>query len=267
MNELSIQLIVNPQCQLVAIDDSKYMNMQTPDGDYLDDMTKHVSLEFLVYLDNDDYEDSTLVFKTYKHRREEYRKNITTFEFPKDGTFTYYKLMIPTLEHLIKDDGEYYTIAKIKDQTFYHKGKFYLGLNDIVLSDGITEINQALDNISLTDTNVCPIDNYLDIYRKKGTQTFSYQKIIFTVCKLQNCLVNLQRQIVMNPDSCLDCNNNTSMRYKRDFLLSALYVLDYLKDRHNYDEAQRVLDNLSSCGMSICGDDLIKTNCGCGSIK
>lgn len=267
MNNLSIQLIVNPQCQLVAVDNTKYVNIQTPDGNFLDDITKHVSLEFLVYLDNDDYEDKTLIFKKYLHNREEYNKNITVIDFPKDGTFTYYKLMIPTLEHLIKDDGEFYTVVKLKDQTFYHKGKFYLGLEDTRLSEGIEDFDKALKDIKLTKDNVEEISNYLDIYKKQGTQTFSYQKIIFSVCKLQNCLVNLQKQILMDPNSCSDCSNNTSIRYKRDFLLSALYVLDYLKDRNNYDEAQRILDNLSSCGDSLCGDILSKNDCGCGSFK
>ncbi len=65
----------------------------------------------------------------------------------------------------------------------------------------------------------------------------------------------------------MSCDMDTSIRYKRDFLLSALYVFDYLKDTNNYEEAQRILDNLSSCN-SLCGEDLdFNNNCGCGSIK
>lgn len=99
-----------------------------------------------------------------------------------------------------------------------------------------------------------------------STQTFSFQKVVFSVCKLQKCLVNLQKQIIDNPKSCNECSSTSSVRYRRDFLLSALYVLDYLKDRRNYDEAQRIIDNISGCG-SLCEDLTNNNDCGCGSIK
>ena len=45
-----------------------------------------------------------------------------------------------------------------------------------------------------------------------------------------------------------------------------MYVFDYLKDIGNLTEAQRVLDNMSSCD-SLCGDLLNNSNndCGCGN--
>lgn len=116
MNNLSIQLIVNPQCQLVAIDNTRYFNLTTRDGDIVDSLMQHVSLEFLVYCDEKDPIDSTIVFKEYCHNRSEYGQNISIIDFPKDGTFTYYKFVIPTLDHLIKPEtGE----IKLMDQVFY----------------------------------------------------------------------------------------------------------------------------------------------------
>lgn len=84
---------------------------------------------------------------------------------------------------------------------------------------------------------------------------------------MQHCLVKLQEAILFSTKTCKQCEQNDSIRFRRDFLLSALYVLDYLILQNNYDEAQRILDNLSSCG-SLCGDDIeIKDDCGCGDIK
>jgi hypothetical protein len=56
------------------------------------------------------------------------------------------------------------------------------------------------------------------------------------------------------------------MRFKRDFLLSALYVFDYLKDTKNYEEAQRILDNMNGCGDFLCGGTNLKSDCGCGKV-
>lgn len=274
MQNLSIQLIINPQCQLVAIDNTSYLNLGTPEGDNIEDITEHVSLEFLVYINEIYPTDKTIIFKEYNHRREEYHQNVTIINFPKDGTYTYYKFIIPRLEHLVKMDSEQsvYNTIKLSDQTFYWKGKFYIGKKDLsILGDDInTIITNNIDTI-LSEGYSYQITNYLEIWdsiqQGKSTQTFSYQNIIFSICKLQNCLVNLQRKILDNTKNCLECDLDTSIRYKRDFLLSSLYVFDYLKDRNNYEEAQRLLDNLSSC-TGICGEDLdFNNDCGCGSIK
>lgn len=77
----------------------------------------------------------------------------------------------------------------------------------------------------------------------------------------------MQRKLIENGDICDEHCQNMSNRYRRDFLLSALYVFDYLKDRGEYDEAQRILDNLTSCS-DLCGDYLsTNKDCGCGSTK
>ncbi len=77
----------------------------------------------------------------------------------------------------------------------------------------------------------------------------------------------MQKQILNNPESCMECGMESSLRFKRDFLLSALYVFDYLKDTKNYEEAQRILDNMSGCGAGLCGDiNENKIDCGCGKV-
>ena len=265
MQNLSIQLSVSPQCQLIAIDNTNYLDIYGENG--IEDVINHISLEFLVYANETYPIDSTIVLK-------EYDQNITTINFPKDGTYTYYKFMVPKIEHFVKSDLEQstYNIIKILDETFYWNGNFYIGKKDLLVSGN--DINTIIiDNINtiLSEEYSYQINNYLEIWesiqQNKSTQTFSYQEIIFSVCKLQNCLVNLQRKILDNPKNCLECDLSASIRYRRDFLLSSLYVFDYLKDQKNYDEAQRILDNLSSC-IDICGENLdFNNNCGCGSIK
>lgn len=77
----------------------------------------------------------------------------------------------------------------------------------------------------------------------------------------------MQKQILANPENCMECGMESSLRFKRDFLLSALYVFDYLKDIKNYEEAQRILDKMSGCSMYLCeGTDETKIDCGCGKV-
>lgn len=267
MNNLSIQLIVNPHCQLIAMDNTRYFNLTARSNDIIDSLLQHVSLEFLVYRDEECPVNSTIIFKEYKHSRGEYSQNISTIIFPQDGIFTYYKFVIPKIEHLIKLDNR---TIKMQDQVFYYNKQFYIGTSNIEFIE--TTIEDVLENhISEVLEHAEVIDNYLDIWKyikeSNATQTFSFQEIIFSMCKLQKCLVNLQKKTLLDTKNCLECDTNTSIRYKRDFLLSALYVLDYLKDRKNYDEAQRILDNLSTCD-NLCGDELnLNNNCGCGSTK
>jgi hypothetical protein len=105
------------------------------------------------------------------------------------------------------------------------------------------------------------INDFTKLWDKQGTQTFSFQKTVFSVCKLQKCLVYLQRKFLEN---CRSCDRSNTDRNTRDFLLSAMYVFDYLKDHDNYEEAQRLLDNLSDCTRNLCGETFNKSDCNCG---
>ena len=50
-----------------------------------------------------------------------------------------------------------------------------------------------------------------------------------------------------------------------NYLLFIYYLCG--KDTKNYEEAQRILDNMKSCGESLCGDtNDTKVDCGCGKI-
>lgn len=156
MNNLSVQLVVNPQCQLVAIDNTNYTNL-VYNEDFIEDLTQHVSLEFLVYIDEDYPISSTVIFKEYLHKREEYSKNVSTISFEHDGTHTYYKLLVPRLEHMCKVQGNKYSI-RVKDEVFYYKGNFYLGVADIIDVDELTT-----DVMTTVVNNSTKIINLLDI--------------------------------------------------------------------------------------------------------
>lgn len=264
MNELDIQLLVNPTCELIAIDRTSYQNLHYDVGEelqYLRDRSKHVSIEFLTDVDGEIMNDSLNLEKGIRNREELLDGNTSVFHFPKDGTFTYYKFLVPCLFHMMKDG-----VFNVYKQTFFHNDSFYYSEYDEdvdIRSNDVGGVDVAI-NIILSKSNKISVNQ---LWTLQGTQTFSFQKNIFSVCKLQKCLLNLQRQIMNNPDNCTECGMESSLRFKRDFLLSALYVFDYLKDTNNYEEAQRVLDNMKGCGSYLCEDvNYDKTDCGCGTV-
>lgn len=254
---LIIQLFLKPNCQLVAIDNSEYASWGT-------DISDHVMLEFLVYNTDSTPLASTIRLNKIRHRRDYYLNRFSAnFILEKDGTYAYYKLVIPKLEHYISktiDGINYYTID---NEDFFYEGHFYQGPRNTTGEVVERTLEECLGVAK-------QVDNYLDLYNNKGSQTFFYKQMVFSVCKLQKCLVSLQRKMLSdNIPACNfeSCNNDQVLKNKCDFLLSALYVFDYLKDIRNFTEAQRLLENLSTC-TSICEEELWDSNynnCGCGN--
>lgn len=253
---LSINLIVQPNCQLVAVDNSDYNSLGV-------DLLEHVMLEFLSYNDETSPLPKTVRLRKEIHNRGYYLARFSSeFILEMDGTYSYYKLVIPILDHFEIENGRY---SKLYDELFFYNKTLYK--SNLPNTEEDYDLSYVLDNSE-------KITNYIDAYdliqRGGASQTFYCPKeIVFSVCKLQRCLVSLQRQLLFS-NSCTcsydKCSTDEMLRNRRDFLLSALYVFDYLKDNRNFTEAQRILDNLSTCS-SICGDELdnINNSCGCGN--
>lgn len=253
---LIIQTIVEPNCKLVAVDNSDY--------DLEDNIKYFVFVDFLSY-----NEDKTPIDKTIKVHHEQIDRwhllgrHVSEFALDKDGTYYYYKLVIPTLDWFSQEtvSGRY---KGLSEELFFDGNSLYLcNLKD----DEEYSYEEVIKNSNL-------IDNYLLAYKavqnNLASQTFYCPaKKVFSVCKLQRCLVYLQRKLLLtNCKHCGydNCDTDATLRSRRDFLLSAMYVFDYLKDTGNFTEAQRILDNLSSCD-SVCGDmlDNFNNDCGCGN--
>lgn len=128
MNELDIQLIINPACELVSVDRTSYQNLHyETDGElqYFRDRSKHVSIEFLTDVNQDVIENSINLEQGF-NRRELLDGNTSVLHFPKDGTFTYYKFLVPNLSHLmVKDWDTNEEIFKANGQTFFFDNNFY----------------------------------------------------------------------------------------------------------------------------------------------
>lgn len=252
--KLDINVSVRPDCKLVVIDNNDYLSLSV-------DMTKHVLIEFASYNDDKFPISDSIKYKQSDNTVWYANRFITEYSIKADGIYWYYKLLIPLLDHFKNSDGKYNISA---DELFYD-GKILFRCNK--------NFNNESDSIEIKK-NSESIDNYITAYNivhnNEALQTFYAPKVkVFALCKLPKCLISLQKKLLLtNLGNCSfdSCSTNEELRNRRDFLLSAIHVLDYLIHTGNYMEAQRIIDNLSSCN-SICEDELgiSKNDCGCGT--
>lgn len=255
---LQIHLSMHPDCVLTAIDITDYRFLDV-------DLLQHTMLEFLSFCDEKVPVSNSIRIRNEIHNRGHYLDKFTSeFLLSKDGTYSYYKLVIPKIEHFEVEDEEG-LYSHLKDELFFYDKKLYK-----------TNISNYDEKFTLSEllSKSEQIENYIEAYQYVqdgfASQTlYCPKEMVFSVCKLQKCLLNLQRKMIfINRDTCNydECKTDKSLRNQRDFIFGAMYVFDYLKDTHNFTEAQRILDNLSSCNL-LCDDKFIDTgnSCGCGS--
>lgn len=254
MNDFIIKLLVNTDCQLISIDNSNY--------NLLSNYNEYESLDFLSNYDNELIENSII-----NNTLDNSSSKVCSINLYKDGVFNYFKVIIPTLNKLIiNNEEDLYTDILLNNETFYYNNKVYIGTNNISCISAANKEDFINKNISEILSNSKEIDNYVELENIKGSQTFIYKSVFVSICKLQNCLIKLQRKILDDPRNCLDCNLQNNIRYNRDFLLSSIYVLQYLICTQNYSEIERIINNLKSCS-NICEDYDSLNDCGCGTIK
>lgn len=219
-----------------------------------------ISVEFLLDL-NDELVNSSVRIKNDLYN-EMFAGEETVIKFPHDGTFTYYKFIVPKINYFhngfVSENEKsnkqipIYTIQA--NEVFYYNSSLYVSN---------AEVNGHLSDV----LNNASIIKVTDICEYLNSHILSFQKVLFSYCKLQKCLVNLQSRILKNPNNCNGCgtlSGKTLDRYNRDFLLSAIYLLDYLTQTNNFEEAQTILDSFVNCSGSICDDSELKSSCNCG---
>lgn len=248
---IEIQLILRPDCKLIAVDNEDYSNWGL-------NLEKYQSVEFLVYNDSDNIIPETLQIKYSRHSRDYFSWiHATEFILKKDGTYAYYKMIIPKLDLFESAETTY---SNLYQQLYYDNNQLYFS----TLED---DNEYTYEEVK---TNRIEINDYLEAYKiinsNQALQSlYCPAKYIFSVCKLQRCLVSLQKKFIINRCVSNSCEEDKNLKNKRDFLLSAVYAFDYLKDIGNFSEAQRILENLYTCD-NICEVDLINTynDCNCG---
>ena len=113
---LIVQLIMHPDCRLIAVDNSDYRHLGL-------DMDDHVMIDFLVYNEDSEPVNNTLSIKYNPFNRGYYQSLFNTeYVLQKDGTYSYYKLLIPSLTHFKKDEDVF---GDIVGELFYYDQNIY----------------------------------------------------------------------------------------------------------------------------------------------
>ena len=163
------------------------------------------------------------------------------------------------------DGNMLYNELCLKDAYFYYQGNIYYidypeNNGDFVIDEYLTAVSfiKTYAQFVLSNSVKQSLED-LSENTEIGYQTFFCKKIAFTYCNLIKCFVSLQSNLA---NSLCNTNCEKTEVYNRDFLLSTIYVLDYLRDINNFKEAQRILDNINECG-GFCKESETLTKCNC----
>lgn len=183
-----------------------------------------------------------------------------TYKLPKDGLYIYNKYCIEKLIHLkIPNTNTYNANEKL---FYYSNGDtwgIYIGTTNG--QDEASTLNSAKK-----------IEDYSEL-SNLITNEVEYWTIkeIVSICYLNKCLISLQKKMIYDNlgNKCTydSCSSDESVRNMRNFLFDSVYILSYLIKQGSYLEAQRIIEDLTSCNY-ICKDILGETNynkCDCGA--
>ena len=149
---------------------------------------------------------------------------------------------------LFKSEGDgFYTICKLtipKDEMspyYYKDGKFYHNVQEVYLNE-LLSINPKVSGINI---------DYM---------------YYFNTCNLRQCFIKICQDIFNSQTSiCEKSGLDGALVYKRDLIWSTLNVIDYMVETDQMEEAQRLLERLTSCNglCSQTNKTSINSKCGC----
>ena len=173
----------------------------------------------------------------------------TIITFPEDGIFKYFKFIIPTLEYFKKED-----IYEIPEKSIiFYKNLFF------ILTSSFS--GQILNEAYLHQIKISDFNKYLN------SNELIFSQTVASIAYLKDCLFNLQKMVLADPKNCNGCGAaNQLLVYNRDFLLNAVYVLEHLLEIEEYEEANDLILQLSTCSGIKCTSPMLKKDCNCGKV-
>lgn len=153
-------------------------------------------------------------------------------------------------EFLIRSSQEVIEIKRTKDDYWESESPVKDGYYIYVNSD--------------TEASVDSINTILDT----DVDSDSSETELFTMLNLRNCLLNYEKKIV--GDALCNCTSgsgvicgNSSDRQMADFLLSTVYVIEYLVCTDRKQDAAEILEKVHNCN-GVCQESIIKNKkCSC----
>lgn len=200
----------------------------------LDRVTNKVFIDFITDKDN------SVIYNEVVVNTDSNNTPQFIYKPDKDGLFTYYRIVIPTLDYFNAGNQSYIIPA---NSLVYDNESIYYTETEI------TELEQATKETSI---NI--------IYNKAKSIDSCYygEKKYFCLCYLSKCLynniLNSLKEFVAN--GCYSACKVKSVD-KSDLSVIILSVLKYLlcEENQDYDEANRIYQIVNSCDGFLCHDD------------
>lgn len=240
-------LLQNPVGNILRITDvtkDSYIPEDLPE-------TKYSSVRYFNYK----YSDTCTINAIYYHATNEDKlvKTIYTshcskldeieVKLTKDGYYEVVHMILPTVEWL-KD-----RLVEKLDLSVY---------SGIYVTDGYTVYKYYNDDLYECDINEVVMVN------SENTTISRCFKDFFCIWNLQNCYINLSKNIFNQ--SINKCKNSEieDSTFKRDFVWMTLNVIKYYIEFNQLSEAQNILEETTSCN-GFCNDiKMINKKKGCG---
>lgn len=224
-----------------AVDESPYANWIN-NGTF-DNNHDHLIVHRLTFIGNDK---NTLkdISITSSNNIEDFSNTYTVDEIS-NGLYYYQKLLIPTESHN----------TNANETLWYDENDKLVYYYDLDAGSVTTyDIESNFDEIYELVTSNTPMN------------CFYFGEYSITIYGLIECYVLLAEDRINNflRNNCKQNCDAPCSDYKLDILLAAILVLNYLISKGEYFEAQRILNNLNTCG-SLCSEYITDLKgCGCG---
>lgn len=233
--ELLFELETDLDCNLIAYDKTDYELLGITKFDH------HGFCEFITEmgLDGNESEPIWVNIRLFMEDGDIALKQSKPYKIDHDGCYIYRRMILPNAED---DRGAYIAADR----------------------DGIYRVYAKDEN-----DNPVEIEDYVALYdnaHDKDQEIFIGEKLGLVTCKLQKCMFAAQKASIdeiLKKGCDFSCSSGVG-NYKRDFLLSAMLVLDYYTQSGEIKKALQLLKRLHACG-GICGDNNnAVSDCGCG---
>lgn len=164
-----------------------------------------------------------------------------------DGHYTIYQLIIPTKSWLnsIKDNEN--IIKYYKDNDII----VYIFDNNKLYSVNLDTFELTQKSIHTILANICGTNMSREI-----------KDYVFTEY-LWDCYIKNSRNILNNVSN-VRCNKEKIDTFNRDFIWMTLNILKYHRERCEYREAQRLIEELTTCNGFCDNDTQSSKESGCG---
>lgn len=171
------------------------------------------------------------------------------YDIEQDGHYTIYHCILPTYEWFQKEIEKPDNLTK-KDINIY-------------FTDGKQIYNYCNNKIEVVESAVLAIVN---------TENTTISRVCadeFMIYQLYDCYINLCKLLFNDLGiRCKKSGDFDEITYKRDFLWMTINVLKYQVEFGNFNEAERILEEVNYCGGFCNGSEVRpKQGSGCGCNK